>query len=65
MEGLDCTLRTFAVDTKVGEMVDTPEDCADILCDLDLLESWAETSLLKFNKDKSGVLHLGRNKPLH
>jgi len=64
-EELECTLSKFVDDIKLGGVVDTLEGCAAIQQDLDRLESWVQRNLMEFNKDKCGVLHLGRNNPMH
>jgi len=64
-EQIECTLSKFPDNTKLGGVVNTPEGCAAIQQDLDRLEGWAQRNLMKFNKGKCGILHLGRNNPMH
>ena len=62
-DGLEYTLTKFANSTKLGGVVETPEGCAAIQQDLDQLESWAAINLMRFNRSKCRVLHLGKNNP--
>ncbi|KAK4828695.1 hypothetical protein QYF61_000533 [Mycteria americana] len=62
--GAACDLRKFSGDTNLGGLADTPEGCAAIETDLNRLEKWADTNLMKFKKEKCKVLHLERNNPM-
>ena len=64
-EGRECTRSKFHSDTKLRGVSDTAEGCAVIQQDLKRLVSWAEGNLMRFNKDKCRILHLGRNNHMH
>ena len=64
-EGTERTLRTFAGDTELGAVADTPAGCGAVQRDLDRLEGWAERNPMKFHKGQCKVLPVGRNNPTH
>jgi len=61
--GIECTFSRFANATKLCGAVDTSKGKDAIQRDLERLERWACVNLMKFNKTKCRVLHMGHSNP--
>ena len=64
-EAIEGIMIKFADDTKLGGVVNTPDERTAIQGDLDRLENWAIANKMNFNRDKCKVLHLGSRNGMH
>ena len=65
---ISAEIKLFADDTRLYLIVDNPNDTAFLLNqDLNQLQRWSETWLIKFNSNKTEtmVISIKRNKPYH
>lgn len=65
VSGIKRTFSKFAYNSKPCGAVHTLEGKDGIQTDLHRLERWAHANIMKFNKTKCEVLHLGQSNPQH
>lgn len=63
--GIECMFSKFVDDSKLCGAIDMLEGRDAMQGDLVKLERWSHVKLMKINKAKCKVLHLGRCNPKH
>ena len=58
-------MKKFADDTKIAQLIEKPEDAAELQRSLDRLSAWATKWQMEFNVTKCHVMHVGRNNLEH
>ena len=61
----DANVKVFADDTKVYKSINENEDSEILQKAIDSMYHWTQKWLLKFNKEKCKILHLGKNNPCY
>ena len=56
-------MKIFADDTKVYKEINDDNNVEQLQNAIDSMFDWTQKWLLKFNKDKCKILHLGKNNP--
>ena len=59
------SVKIFADDTKVFKRIKNEDDVTNLQHAIDEMYEWTNKWLLKFNKQKCKILHLGKNNPKH
>ena len=59
------TIKKFADDTKIMQVIETGDNAAELQHSLDNLCEWARTWGMAFNEAKCYVMHVGRHNPRH
>ena len=59
----NASMKIFADDTKVYKEIKDEKNVEQLQNAIDSMFDWTQKWLLKFNKDKCKILHLGKNNP--
>ena len=60
-ENIQCKLGVFADDTKIYSIINNMCNTMELQCDLDNMQEWCKTWLLKLNLEKCKVMHIGKS----